>query len=347
MLPPARSDFGYYRPENQSVCVEQPELKGHDLEFCLYGRRELLRTSGYGPSPGPFPNPDPRAAARRRGGPRGSSCVAPPRYRKIPGDKCAGGESPSREETDMKKKCTSTLLSPSQLVGDTDVAAPTHGCHRPGAPHPAPSLPPAGGVPQLRAHCPGRGGRAAHHRSHRGAAHQEIRLWGQVSPPPARGAPSGTGSPPTGGDGEVPFVLWGTSCCCCPPPRCLRGVFPSLGGATRCPQPPRAVPPPRFLVHRYSVLRQHAEASGAEGTEGTDPSSPPRKGGYHDDSDEVSAPPLPPKTPLPLGCPWLTLPFSPRTCWSSGGDGDGAELPPPGGQGLGGFAAGGHTGGLS
>ncbi|XP_027562431.1 sortilin-like, partial [Neopelma chrysocephalum] len=77
-------DFGYYRPENQSECVEQPELKGHDLEFCLYGRRELLRTSG---------------------------------YRKIPGDKCSGGESPSREETDMKKKCTSDLLSPGQLVG--------------------------------------------------------------------------------------------------------------------------------------------------------------------------------------------------------------------------------------
>ncbi|NXE16939.1 SORT protein, partial [Lophotis ruficrista] len=72
-------DFGYYRPENQSVCVEQPELKGHDLEFCLYGRRELLKTSG---------------------------------YRKIPGDKCSGGESPSREETDMKKKCTSNFLNP-------------------------------------------------------------------------------------------------------------------------------------------------------------------------------------------------------------------------------------------
>ncbi|NXN68354.1 SORT protein, partial [Himantopus himantopus] len=79
-------DFGYYRPENQSVCVEQPELKGHDLEFCLYGRRELLRTSG---------------------------------YRKIPGDKCSGGESPSREETDMKKKCTSNFLNPSQLAAST------------------------------------------------------------------------------------------------------------------------------------------------------------------------------------------------------------------------------------
>ncbi|NWU95172.1 SORT protein, partial [Upupa epops] len=76
-------DFGYYRPEKQSQCVEQPELKGHDLEFCLYGRRELLRTSG---------------------------------YRKIPGDQCAGGENPSREETDLKRKCTSNFLSPSQLV---------------------------------------------------------------------------------------------------------------------------------------------------------------------------------------------------------------------------------------
>lgn len=114
---PPRSDFGYYRPENQSVCVEQPELKGHDLEFCLYGRRELLRTSGYNP------NPTPRGGGR--GGVLGAhSTSSPPlhppfcsRYRKIPGDKCSGGESPSREETDMKKKCTSTLLSPGQLVG--------------------------------------------------------------------------------------------------------------------------------------------------------------------------------------------------------------------------------------
>ncbi|XP_068515964.1 sortilin isoform X1 [Anas acuta] len=152
-------DFGYYRPENQSVCVEQPELKGHDLEFCLYGRRELLRTSG---------------------------------YRKIPGDKCAGGESPSREETDMKKKCTSTLLSPSQLA-----ASPSS-------------------VPIVLA---------------------------------------------------VVAVLLVTA---------VTGVL--LVKKYVCGG--------RFLVHRYSVLRQHAEASGAEGTEGTDPSSPPRKGGYHDDSDE-------------------------------------------------------------
>lgn len=40
------SDFGYFRPENDSKCVEQPELKGHDLEFCLHGREEHLTTSG-------------------------------------------------------------------------------------------------------------------------------------------------------------------------------------------------------------------------------------------------------------------------------------------------------------
>ena len=40
------SDFGYFRPENDSKCVEQPELKGHDLEFCLYGREEHLTTNG-------------------------------------------------------------------------------------------------------------------------------------------------------------------------------------------------------------------------------------------------------------------------------------------------------------
>lgn len=67
---PPRSDFGYYRPENQSVCVEQPELKGHDLEFCLYGRRELLRTSGYNP------NPTPRWGGR--GGVLGAHSTSPP-----------------------------------------------------------------------------------------------------------------------------------------------------------------------------------------------------------------------------------------------------------------------------
>lgn len=40
------SDFGFYHAENSSVCVEQPDLIGHSLEFCLHGRKEQLQTSG-------------------------------------------------------------------------------------------------------------------------------------------------------------------------------------------------------------------------------------------------------------------------------------------------------------
>lgn len=40
------SDFGYYRPENSSECVEQEEIKGRPLEFCLNGTTEQLQTSG-------------------------------------------------------------------------------------------------------------------------------------------------------------------------------------------------------------------------------------------------------------------------------------------------------------
>lgn len=65
-------DFGYFRKENESTCEEQPELKGHELELCIYGEEEKLRTTG---------------------------------YRKIPGDKCTGGVNPARQEMDMKKKC--------------------------------------------------------------------------------------------------------------------------------------------------------------------------------------------------------------------------------------------------
>uniref|UniRef100_A0A3Q0R9B2 Sortilin 1b n=1 Tax=Amphilophus citrinellus TaxID=61819 RepID=A0A3Q0R9B2_AMPCI len=38
-------DFGYYRKENSSECVEQPDLQGKVLEFCLQGKEELLQTS--------------------------------------------------------------------------------------------------------------------------------------------------------------------------------------------------------------------------------------------------------------------------------------------------------------
>lgn len=44
----------------------------------------------------------------------------------------------------------------------------------------------------------------------------------------------------------------------------------------------------RFLVHRYSVLQQHAEANGVDGVDTLDTASHANKRGYHDDSDEVS-----------------------------------------------------------
>ncbi|XP_071399658.1 sortilin-like [Centroberyx affinis] len=76
-------DFGYYRKENSSECVEQPDLKGQVLEFCLHGKEEKLQTSG---------------------------------YRKIPGDKCEGGRMPERKEIDLSKRCVSDLLGPELLT---------------------------------------------------------------------------------------------------------------------------------------------------------------------------------------------------------------------------------------
>ncbi|XP_053562736.1 sortilin [Bombina bombina] len=73
-------DFGYYRKENDSTCVEQPELRGHELELCVFGEEEQLKTKG---------------------------------YRKIPGDKCINGINPMREETSMKRKCANDFLVPS------------------------------------------------------------------------------------------------------------------------------------------------------------------------------------------------------------------------------------------
>lgn len=37
-------------------------------------------------------------------------------YRKIPGDKCEGGEMPVRKEIDLSKRCVSDLVSPDLLV---------------------------------------------------------------------------------------------------------------------------------------------------------------------------------------------------------------------------------------
>ncbi|KAA0714033.1 Sortilin Precursor [Triplophysa tibetana] len=77
-------DFGFYRKENSSECIEQAELKGHDLEICINGKKEQIQTHG---------------------------------YRKIPGDKCVGGEVPPRSMIDLTKRCVSDLMEP-QLLTD-------------------------------------------------------------------------------------------------------------------------------------------------------------------------------------------------------------------------------------
>uniref|UniRef100_A0A7N8XTS9 Sortilin 1b n=1 Tax=Mastacembelus armatus TaxID=205130 RepID=A0A7N8XTS9_9TELE len=81
-------DFGYYRQENSSVCVEQPDLEGKVLEFCLHGKEEQLQTTG---------------------------------YRKIPGDKCKGGAMPERKEIDLSKRCVSDLVSPELVVSTSSI----------------------------------------------------------------------------------------------------------------------------------------------------------------------------------------------------------------------------------
>lgn len=43
----------------------------------------------------------------------------------------------------------------------------------------------------------------------------------------------------------------------------------------------------RFLVHRYSVLRDHVDTAGDEHLD-SNISTTQRSGGYHDDSDEVA-----------------------------------------------------------
>uniref|UniRef100_A0A671LVP8 Sortilin-like n=1 Tax=Sinocyclocheilus anshuiensis TaxID=1608454 RepID=A0A671LVP8_9TELE len=76
-------DFGYYRKENSSECIEQADLRGHDLEICIHGKKELLQTNG---------------------------------YRKIPGDKCEGGEEPERRVIDLSKRCTDKSTSHSAPI---------------------------------------------------------------------------------------------------------------------------------------------------------------------------------------------------------------------------------------
>uniref|UniRef100_A0A8D1TG65 Sortilin n=1 Tax=Sus scrofa TaxID=9823 RepID=A0A8D1TG65_PIG len=185
-------DFGYFRPENDSKCVEQPELKGHDLEFCLYGREEHLTTNG---------------------------------YRKIPGDRCQGGVNPAREVKDLKKKCTSNFLSPEKQ----DSRPQGHNLSQ----NPAP--PPLGYTENTHS----------------------------LSPTQKQNSKSSS----------VPIILATVGLMLVTVVAGVLIVKKYVCGG-------------RFLVHRYSVLQQHAEANGVDGVDALDTASHTTKSGYHDDSDE-------------------------------------------------------------
>nr|XP_005998684.1 PREDICTED: sortilin-like [Latimeria chalumnae] len=82
-------DFGYYRKENSSDCIEEADLKGHDLEYCLNGNEELLKTKG---------------------------------YRKAPGNKCEGGFEAERIE-EVKARCEKLRASTDSKPNRTAVIA--------------------------------------------------------------------------------------------------------------------------------------------------------------------------------------------------------------------------------
>ncbi|ELK05863.1 Sortilin [Pteropus alecto] len=185
-------DFGYFRPENDSKCVEQPELKGHDLEFCLYGREEHLITNG---------------------------------YRKIPGDRCQGGVNPAREVKDLKKKCTSNFLNPEKQ----DSRPQGHSLSQ----NPASS--PLGYIENTH----------------------------PLSPTQKQNSRSNS----------VPIILATVGLMLVTVVAGVLIVKKYVCGG-------------RFLVHRYSVLQQHAEANGVDGVDALDTASRTHKSGYHDDSDE-------------------------------------------------------------
>ncbi|KAL4658416.1 sortilin-like [Arapaima gigas] len=65
-------DYGYYRHENTSECVEQLDFRDQALDICLDGEEDEIITSG---------------------------------YRKIPSDRCEGGFSPPRRLTTLNKHC--------------------------------------------------------------------------------------------------------------------------------------------------------------------------------------------------------------------------------------------------
>ncbi|KAI4591353.1 hypothetical protein MJG53_020362, partial [Ovis ammon polii x Ovis aries] len=198
-------DFGYFRPENDSKCVEQPELKGHDLEFCLYGREEHLTTSGTEGLTG---------------------------WKKAGGEECVG-------------VCTCWGQAPASL----------HHC-------------PALLVAVLRVFV------CVIAQDSRPQGHS---LSQNPAPPPLGYTENTHSLSPTqkqnSKSNSVPIILATVGLMLV---TVIAGVLIVkkyvCGG--------------RFLVHRYSVLQQHAEANGVDGVDALDTASHTHKSGYHDDSDE-------------------------------------------------------------
>ncbi|GAB1288012.1 Sortilin [Apodemus speciosus] len=211
-------DFGYFRPENASECVEQPELKGHELEFCLYGKEEHLTTNG---------------------------------YRKIPGDRCQGGMNPTREVKDLKKKCTSNFLNPTKQ----DSRPQGHSLSQ----NPAP--PPLGYTENTHFLSP----------TQTQVGHACFEAVAKASTRTLHGRPCTTASRQleNSKSNSVPIIL------------AIVGLMlvTVVAGVLIVK---KYVCGGRFLVHRYSVLQQHAEADGVEALD----TASRAKGGYHDDSDE-------------------------------------------------------------
>uniref|UniRef100_A0A8C2E0U7 Si:dkey-159a18.1 n=1 Tax=Cyprinus carpio TaxID=7962 RepID=A0A8C2E0U7_CYPCA len=87
-------EFGFYRHENTSECILQPNFLNQTQDICLNGDLEDLQNTG---------------------------------YRKIPGDKCEGGVRPPKQEDVFKKLCGEDT-SPTSSNSDTkrSVSGPGH-----------------------------------------------------------------------------------------------------------------------------------------------------------------------------------------------------------------------------
>lgn len=187
----SHSDFGYYRPENSSECVEQEEMKRRPLEFCLNGTVEQLQTSGWGSLIRPWKGFLPDTSRRCWTAQTLSVLLCLwQSYRKIPGDQCEGGFQPERKETDLSRICISDFLRADSLVSSSHTANLTFD---PVKPHVLINQyllnssglnflsPPDWVLTKYRCHSDGCHSNPAHERCHGRLAGEEICVWRTVS----------------------------------------------------------------------------------------------------------------------------------------------------------------------